>query len=170
MNENSEDNGLDRFPRVSGQDGMVSDMATCMDKFARTFEASSRRWELIVYPSLIAFIILAAYGFYLIYTLTNDVNRLASSMETIVGSMNDVVTHMHVVSANVSVMSGNLGQISADVSDKSDSMLVNIERLNNSLNAMTVPMVQIRQDMVHMNHSMHNVAGPMRVMNSVFPF
>lgn len=170
MSENRENNGLDKFPQVPGQESMVSDMATCMDKFARTFEASARRWELIVYPSLIAFIILAAYGFYLIYTLTNDVNRLASSMETIVGSMNDVVTHMHVVSANVSVMSGNLSQISADVSDKSDTMIVSMDRLNTSLHTMTVPMVQIRQDMLHMNENMHNVAGPMRMMGGMFPF
>jgi hypothetical protein len=32
------------------------DMATCLDKLARSFEASARRWELVVYPSLLAFI------------------------------------------------------------------------------------------------------------------
>ena len=59
---------------------MQYDMASCMDKFATTFEASARRWELVVYPSLLAFIVLAAYGFYLIYTLTGDISRLARSM------------------------------------------------------------------------------------------
>ena len=62
---------------VAGDEALPLDMAACMDKFARTFEASARRWELIVYPSMLAFIVLAAYGFFLIYTLTGDVGRLA---------------------------------------------------------------------------------------------
>ena len=37
-----------------------------LERFARSFEISARRWELVVYPSLFAFIVLAAYGFFLI--------------------------------------------------------------------------------------------------------
>jgi len=52
----------------------VSDAS--MDKFARVFAASAKRWEVVVYPSLLAFIVLAAYGFYLIYSMTSDVHRV----------------------------------------------------------------------------------------------
>ncbi|MDT8281563.1 MAG: hypothetical protein RQ982_01985 [Gammaproteobacteria bacterium] len=34
-----------------------------LERFTRAFEYSARRWELIVYPSLFAFILLAGYGF-----------------------------------------------------------------------------------------------------------
>ena len=44
-------------------------VAASNDRLAQVFESSARRWELIVYPSLFAFIILAAYGFYLIFNL-----------------------------------------------------------------------------------------------------
>ena len=39
-----------------------------MDRLSAAFETSARRWELIVYPSLFAFVILAAYGFYLVFS------------------------------------------------------------------------------------------------------
>ena len=38
---------------------VANDMAQYMSQFARSFEASARRWELVVYPSMLAFIILA---------------------------------------------------------------------------------------------------------------
>ena len=47
-----------------------------MDRLSMAFETSARRWELIVYPSLFAFILLAAYGFYLIFSLAKDVHFL----------------------------------------------------------------------------------------------
>ena len=164
------DKELSEYPTLEKDNVIPPDMAACMDKFARTFEASARRWELVVYPTMIAFIVLASYGFFLIYTLTTDVNRVATSMESMVGNMDDVVTHMHVVSANVSNMSTNLASIATNVDGKADSMLVSMDNLNKSLNVMTVPMYQIRQDMVRMNENMHNVAGPMRMMGGMFPF
>ena len=48
------------------EEELPKSMAACLDNFSRTFEASARRWELVVYPSLLAFIVLAAYGFFLI--------------------------------------------------------------------------------------------------------
>lgn len=152
---------------------MSESMASCFDKFSRTFEASARRWELIVYPSLLAFIILAAYGFFLIYTLTTDVSRLARSMETIVVSMQDVVVNMGAVSGNVATISNNLFTIATEVSDNSETMhnmLVKMGNINDSMGVMTVPMYQIRHDMSNMSHNMHNVAGPMKMVGGIMPF
>jgi uncharacterized protein YoxC len=149
------------------------DMTACMDKFSRTFEASARRWELIVYPSMLAFIVLAAYGFFLIYTLTSDVGRLARSMETVVVSMNDVAANMNAVSGNVAHISGNLSTIASDVgsgSDNMENMLVKMEKINTSVGAVTVPMYHIRDDMGRMNHTMHDATGPMKAMGGMFPF
>ena len=50
----------------------VADANAGYARLSEVFESSARRWELIVYPSLFAFIILAAYGFYLIYNLARD--------------------------------------------------------------------------------------------------
>jgi len=145
------------------------DMAACMDKFANTFEASARRWELVVYPSLLAFIVLAAYGFFLIYTLTTDVSRLANSMETVVAAMGEVATDMNTVSRNVTRISDNLGAIAVDVNDESETMkhMVNhMGDINKTMGVMTVPIYHIRNDMSNMNYTMHDTARPMRM----FPF
>lgn len=145
------------------------DMAACMDKFANTFEASARRWELVVYPSLLAFIVLAAYGFFLIYTLTNDVSRLANSMETVVTAMSEVATDMNNVSRNVTRISDNLGNIAVDVNDESVTMkhMVNhMGNINKTMGVMTVPIYHMRNDMSNINYTMHDTARPMRM----FPF
>jgi len=158
---------------LQSEDIASLDMATCMDKFARSFEASARRWELVVYPSLMAFIVLAAYGFYLIYTLTGDVNRLARSMETMVVSVNDLAANMNSVSGNVANISGNLSTIATDVNSGSSDMnhlLVKMEDINKSVGVMTVPMYHIRNDMGRMSHNIHDATGPMQMMGGIFPF
>lgn len=145
------------------------DMAACMDKFATSFEASARRWELVVYPSLLAFIVLAAYGFFLIYTLTNDVSRVAHSMETIVATMNELATDMNTVSHNVTDISDNLGTIAVDVNDESETMrhmVVHMGNINKTMGVMTVPIYHMRNDVSKMNYTMRDASGPMRM----FPF
>lgn len=152
---------------------ITRDMASCMDKFSRTFEASARRWELIVYPSLLAFIVLAAYGFYLIYNLTGDVGRLARSMETAVISMNDMAANMNSVTGNVASMSGNLSTIAGDMGTGTRDMnmlLGKLDNINHSVGVMTVPMYQMRNDMGHMTHNIQDATGPMKMVGGIFPF
>jgi hypothetical protein len=168
----TENNGLSSDTRVAAgivEMGQSQDMAACMDKFANSFEASARRWELVVYPSLLAFIVLAAYGFFLIYTLTNDVSRLANSMETVVSAMNEVATDMNTVSRNVTLISDNLGTIAVDATDGAENMkhmVTHIGNINKSVGVMTVPIYHIRNDMSDMNYTMRDTARPMRM----FPF
>lgn len=152
---------------------ITQDMASCMDKFSRTFEASARRWELVVYPSLLAFIVLAAYGFYLIYTLTSDVGRLARSMETVVVSMNDMATNMNAVTGNVASMSGHLSTIATDMGTGTrdmNNLLGKMDNINQSVGIMTVPMYQMRNDMGRMTHNIQDATGPMKMVSGLFPF
>jgi len=157
----------------SGDEAMPQNMAACMDKFAKTFEASARRWELVVYPSMLAFIVLAAYGFFLIYTVTSDVNRLARSMETVVVAMNDVAVNMSAVSGNVGSISGNLATIANDVGSGTDSMddlLVKFDTMNQTVGVMAVPMYHIRDDISRMNQNIHNASGPMQMVGGMVPW
>jgi len=65
----------------------VSDKPTDpLERLANTFDSSAKRWEMVVYPSLFAFVLLAGYGFFLIYRLTHDIAILSQS-----------VTHMAVI-------------------------------------------------------------------------
>ena len=75
--------------------GGEQEVGRSLEQLSSAFTASARRWELIVYPSLVAFIILAGYGFFLIYSLTQDVERVAASMGAITQSMDGVAQNMN---------------------------------------------------------------------------
>ncbi len=84
--------------------------AKSLESLSTTFAASAKRWEAIVYPSLFAFILLASYGFFLIYNLTTDVRRVADNMDKIVYNMSEISVNMKVMSNNMVIMTQTMDQ------------------------------------------------------------
>lgn len=170
--------GSEERPRTD-QD-LSMDVAQCMTQFSRTFEASARRWELVVYPSLLAFIILAAYGFYLIYKLTNDVDQITDQFERIANTMVDVADEMHAVNGNMRAVTLHMEDVSEtmqllnlEVADQRvvmQAMLSSIDRMSQTMGAMSVTMHQMRFDTSTMGQNIHSAGGPMRFMNSFMPW
>jgi len=117
-------------------------MGRSMETLSNAFRASAKRWEMIVYPSLFAFILLAGYGFYLIYSLTQDAHQMAKNMQQI---SNNMVT----ISENVRVISVNTNEQTA------------------AMRGMNASMNQMRQDMAVMNY---NVSRPMSKINRFMPW
>ena len=146
------------------------DAAYSMDRLSLAFESSARRWELIVYPSLFAFIILAAYGFYLIFSLAKDVHYLAISVDTnmtvLASNMQTMSDDMGQMTANVRTMAVNLESISRNVSTL-EPMLTNIDSMDDSMRALTNATYNMRDNMAIMNQ---NVSRPMSFMNSFMPW
>jgi hypothetical protein len=145
-----------------------------MERFAQTFEASARRWELVVYPSLFAFIILAAYGFYLIYSLTTDVATLAQSVD------HNMAINMRTMAYNISELSENISIMTGEIEDMADSidhidrkldtmepMLANIAAMNGTMQVLAGEVDQIRHDFMIINQS---ISRPMGFMNSFMPW
>lgn len=141
-----------------------------IDRLSHAFESSARRWELIVYPSLFAFILLAAYGFYLVFSLAQDIRFLATSVDA----------NMTVLAANMRSISDNLGQMNATVRTMSVSvdamakdmrtlepMLTNMNNMDRSMRDMVLNTAVIRDDMSVMNR---NIGRPMNFMNSFMPW
>ena len=124
-------------------------MGRSMETLSNAFTASARRWEMIVYPSLVAFIVLAAYGFYLIYSLTKDAHQIATTMQDISSNMLVVSERMTVVADTVEAQSSSMRE-----------MVVSMHNMNVSMN-------QMRQDMSVMNY---NVSRPMNKINSFMPW
>jgi hypothetical protein len=127
-----------------------------LETLATAFTASARRWEAIVYPSLFAFILLAVYGFYLIYNLTSDVRRVADNMDEIVINMDEISIDMKVMSNNMVVMTHTLEGQSAAMRE----MTFYMGNINHS-------MVRMRYDIAVMNNS---VSRPMQFMNTFLPW
>ena len=124
-------------------------MGKSMEMLANTFSASAKRWEMIVYPSLFAFILLAGYGFYLIYSLTEDAHQMAKNMQ-------DISNNMIVVSESMIAVSQNTNRQTVAMQD----IVANMQNMNVSMN-------QMRHDMSVMNY---NVSRPMSKINKFIPW
>ena len=170
--------------------------AECLDRFARNFEASSKRWELIVYPSLFAFIVLASYFFFLIYRLTSDVASMARSVSEMTASVDRMSTDMHLVSNNMNeiafnmnelsrslqsvslrmeTVSGNMESMTIYINDISqrvrtlEPMLDSIHSLDKSTRAMTVYTDHMRHSVSGLNRGINQAATPMQMMTTFMP-
>jgi methyl-accepting chemotaxis protein len=141
---------------------LFKDMAQYMSQFARSFEASARRWELVVYPSMLAFIILAAYGFFLIYKLTSDIDRITVQMEAISVSMVNINKNF----SSTTNMTDDMDTQNTSMRAISESM----ERMNTSIDTMAFTVYEMRMDTATMGRNLHSTTGPMRFMNSFMPW
>jgi len=160
----------DLHPEI-GQDLTDAQLnAFSVDRLSQAFETSAKRWELIVYPSLFAFIILAAYGFYLVFSLAKDVHYLAISVDS----------NMTVLASNMQSISENMGQISTNVRNMSvgvdsmarnvntlEPMLTSLEDMNRAMQHMTFNTTAMRDDVSGMNRS---ISRPMQFMNWFMPW
>ena len=148
-----------------------------LDRLAEAFETSARRWELIVYPSLFAFILLAGYGFYLVYSLTRDVHYLAisvdSNMTVMASNFQSVADNMNHMTTNIRMVSSTLSEISTKVSTL-EPMLTNMSSMDKSMDSMDRAIKAMTVTTHYMGGDMHNinrnVSRPMSFMNSFMPW
>jgi methyl-accepting chemotaxis protein len=144
--------------------------AYAIDRLSQAFETSAKRWELIVYPSLFAFIILAAYGFYLVFSLAKDVHYLAisvdSNMTVLASNMQSIADNVGQMSANVRTLSVSVESISRDVSTL-EPMLTSMQTMDQAIRSMTYTTANMRDDMAIMNRS---ISRPMSFMNGFMPW
>ena len=149
---NSEMN-YDELSTVEVNEKRIEDcIGQSLDQLANGFTESARRWEMIVYPSLVAFIILAGYGFFLIYSLTKDVHLVVEDMHKITTSMERIVVNMDTVSKNMVVMTQTVDSQSASMRE----MTYHVRGMNMSMNKM--------------RYDMSNVSRPMSFMNDFLPW
>jgi hypothetical protein len=130
--------------------------AECMGRLADSFEASARRWELIVYPSMVAFILLASYGFYLIYNLTHDISDVAKSVREMTASVTQ-----------------DLGEISGKMTLIASSTAY-MKPMANDMRAMSGSINEMNTNVSHMQYNMwqlnRNVSAPFNMVDKMMPF
>jgi len=134
----------------------------CMVRLADTFESSAKRWELIVYPSMIAFIVLAIYGFYLIYSLSRDVHNLSLTVIALTQSVDNNLTRMSTsviaMDHTMTKLNNNIARINSNV----ETMTVNLATMTYSTNAMAGSTHRMQKDI-------SNISSPMGFMSGFFP-
>jgi hypothetical protein len=144
--------------------------AYAIDRLSQAFETSAKRWELIVYPSMFAFIILAAYGFYLIFSLAKDVHYLAisvdSNMTVLASNMQSMSDDMGQMAANIRTMAVGVESMARDVTTL-EPMLSSIESMDRAIQSLNFSTASMRDDMSGLNR---NIGRPMHFMNSFMPW
>ena len=118
-------------------------------------------WHIVVYPAMIAFFILAGFGFYLIYNLVGDIHRMADSvginMSAMAGQMQRVSSNLDELTGSVHSIAVNLDDLTVRIHDMGDTMDVissNVEPLQpmlSNLDAMNISMSLIDGHMGSMN-------------------
>ena len=143
-----------------------------------------RTVRLIVYAGMAAFILLAFYGFYLIYNLTYDVHRAVDKMEVMTQQMQSMANAM----ANMDASVAGLRTTVADMQTSVGTMTTSVANLDGSVAQMqaTVTSIdgrigvissdfrQLSNTVALMQHSASNLdqsIGPaMGTFNRMIPF
>jgi len=152
--------------------------------FAREFQTATRRWERIAWPAMIVFALLAISGFWLIYSITEDMHRMSENidpqMSKNLGEMSKNIAiltqHVVIMEKSVTKMNANIANMDTsmsvmrgemtEISDKMDPLLQNIAQMNQSIYAMTWNTGVMSEDMNRLNR---NIGKPMRFMNNFIP-
>ncbi|MCU7938663.1 MAG: hypothetical protein KZQ64_13925 [gamma proteobacterium symbiont of Bathyaustriella thionipta] len=139
-------------------------------------DVKGQRLQLIVYTALFAFIVLAAYGYYLIFNLTHDVHSLSNDVRQMTRSVNQmslsVNTNMEIISNNMTQMQRSTTLIAETVAKTMPEMSVNtttmthtaqnvsdrIDGISSNIQTMSVGLVAMQRDMWHINKTFSNPA------------
>lgn len=168
-----------------------------LERFVDSFDRSAKRWEFIAYPSLVVMIVLLAYGFFLIYSLTHDIRVIAERFDPQMGkhmtaladSMGEMNRSVESMTLRISAMAEHTSQMTGQMTNletmpplhkqiiamnkKMDYLkeMSEIKRqmveMNGKISFMTADMGRLRYDMSMMNRS---VSRPMSFMNSFMPW
>lgn len=147
----------------------------------------STQWTYLIYPSLVAFILLAAYGFWMVSNLTRDMHTIAENIasisqaiETSIGhNMDKVVVSMDNMDKNITNISSNITAIDQNFTEVSgymkvmqkdvatlQSMLINMNELTKASQSMAYNMDNMQHQIGSMNYGM----TPDGILNRFMPF
>ncbi len=146
-------------------------------RLSEVVETSARRWELIIYPSLFAFVVLAAYGFFLVYRLAGDMHHMVNSVDihmsamssdiqSISRDMGNMTTNIRAMTVSMDSMEHKVGALQPILASM-ESMEKSMEAMSNSTQTMTVATRNMQVDMSRLNN---NVGRPMSFMNAFMPW
>ncbi len=122
------------------------------------------RWKYAVFPAMIAFVLLASFGFYLIYNmlqrmedLSRDVNRMVDVLEN---SMPIMTRDVH--SMNIAI-SNSLPALEHEIADMSKEM----KHMSHSTESLSATTRNMGHNLWEVNK---NISTPLSIMNSVVPW
>lgn len=91
---------------LSGQDVLC--------KLVTALVQSNRRWQMVMFPAVFAFALLAGYAFYLIVNLVQDIDTMTRAVDVNMGFMSE---RMGQISRNLDGLTGSVRDISVNLDD-----------------------------------------------------
>jgi methyl-accepting chemotaxis protein len=152
--------------------------------FAREFQSATRRWERIVWPAMIIFSLLAVSGFWLIYSITEDMHLMSKNIDPQMSQhLGDMSDNIAILTENIQHMDMTITQLGSHVSQMNSHvasidgaienmrgdikhMSVNMSQMNQSIHTMTWTTGVMSEDMSRLQRDM---GKPMRFMNNFLP-
>jgi len=150
--DNNKSKGLDELSDhqlLQQQVFLLEDTIMTMSLAVTTISRSSARWEKVVFPFMAGFLILAAYGFFLVYNLTKDIHSMSENM----------------VQLRVSV-DHNMTSLAKDVSGLNQQ----VTHMNQRLEHMDQSMSQVAYSTYRMGEDINKMARPAASMNNMVPW
>jgi len=159
----------------------ILELESELQEFEKKADSTTKRMQMLVYPAMVAFFILAAFGFYLIFSLTSDVNRMANTfvhmsgsieknMDSISGTMGHMSGQMDDLVVSTSSMSNSVGDMSSNVGNMTDNTVEMVNSIS-GLRAATYDMAastnHMQRDMWSLNK---NISTPLSAMNKFIPW
>ena len=160
-----------KHPDVPPEQQALVGLENVLADFARTFEDIALRWERLIYPAVILFGLMGLSGFYLIYSLTEDMHALAKNIDPLMAQ------NMGAISGNIATLAGDIETMNADIRKMTSSignMTTNIAHMDTTISTMGTNIATIsvqlnslepiRVTMDEMNDSMHGMTTNMATM------
>ena len=138
-----------------------------IERMLRQMERSSRRWEKMVFPSLIAFLLLAGYGFFMVYSMTRDMSIIAQTIEIdFLRDVEHIRDDISLMVEQVETMQNTMATMSVkmDPLQEFGPLLAEIKELDDSVSKISGSVDHMDQSVVSMNHSMTNLDDSMYYM------
>lgn len=127
---------------------------------------SNRRWQMVMFPLLFGFSLLASYGFYLVINLVQDVDTMARAVDVNMGFMAE---RMAQISRNLDGLTGSVRDISVNLDDLTGT----VTAMNGKLDTLP-PMLDAIRDVdvriASVDQTMRSLDGRMDTMNGTLHF
>jgi len=137
------------------ENGIGFDSDTANER-RREIEIKGQRLQFIVYSALFAFIVLAAYGYFLIYNLTHDVHNMSAQMNQMTVTFKRMTNS---VELNMSSIALHVDGMSKTINETLPSMVGDTDHLGSNTLAMANSVKALSDQVTTMSKNLHFIAN-----------
>jgi methyl-accepting chemotaxis protein len=144
----------------------VLELETELHEFEQREEATTRKMQLLMYLVTVVFVVLSAYGFSLVSSLTKDVSRMANLMATM---NNTVDTHMKIISTDTVGMSNNMAELmhsTQNMNEHVSHLTLQTKKMSQNVRQMSLHTGHMQQDLWSLNK---HISKPLNLFNTFIP-